>query len=247
MILRRSFFGYRRADVDRVVDQLERMAGSVERLWLEREALSRGLADAREEITRLRATEQTRLVQAEADARATAARVVAHAEEQAFEIRRRLGAEATDATSRLDELLRARERLLEELGSVVEQAQSALTATRAPAAQATEVQESRRMLHVAHADADRLFAPAVVLDVGPFDDYAALSSFERSLGALPAVRDVYIRRFDSTRALIELVLADRRPLLTDLSRHVPYVLHVREATDAQLTLDVETLSLAAAD
>ena len=227
--------------------QLERMAASLEHVWLEREALRRELSDARAEIDRLRATEHARVARAEADARATAARILAQAEEQAFDVRKRLGAEAADATARLDELLRARERLLDELAGVVTRAQTALQTQLAPSGDAPARAEAVTPIRGANGNVDRVFARAVRLDVGPFDDFAGLSSFERSLGALPTVRDVYIRSFDAPRALIDVTLGERRMLLRDLSSHVPYLLDVREATDTQIALDVDALPLASGE
>jgi hypothetical protein len=82
----------------------------------------------------------------------------------------------------------------------------------APAAPAAAVPE---------APAAQLFARAVELDVGPFADFDELSEFERTLGGLADVDDVYVRRFFGGRAIVEIAAARELPLLDRLAGIVP--------------------------
>src|SRR3954469_1544276 len=93
--LRHAFIGgYRRADVSLALDnlgrQLEQMAESLNRVWVDRERLTGELAEARSELERERAQnlELTRSLEArgaevENAARARVAKTLAEAEEQA--------------------------------------------------------------------------------------------------------------------------------------------------------------------
>jgi hypothetical protein len=58
-----------------------------------------------------------------------------------------------------------------------------------------------------------LFSRQVEVDVGPFGDFGALSSFERAVGKVPGIETVYVRRFFNDRAILELSTADELPLI----------------------------------
>jgi hypothetical protein len=46
----------------------------------------------------------------------------------------------------------------------------------------------------------------VVVEAEPFGDLAALEAFRRAVAAAPGARDVYLRSFDSGRAVLEVRL-----------------------------------------
>ena len=103
--LRRAFFGYRRSDVLEALEhqrlQIERLAASLDRTWVDREHV-------REEL---------RALQAEVDAAATAR--LAEAEAQAAAMRAAASRYFRDTSSRVEELLHTRDDLVEELGRLV--------------------------------------------------------------------------------------------------------------------------------
>lgn len=61
-------------------------------------------------------------------------------------------------------------------------------------------------------------ATVALVDVGPFDDLIELRHFEDDLAALPAVRDVRVRRFGAGRASIEVGMASPYALARELYR-----------------------------
>ncbi|HEY3182281.1 MAG TPA: hypothetical protein VGJ77_05540 [Gaiellaceae bacterium] len=246
--LRRALFGYRAHDVDLLVAshvrQLEQLAGSVDRLWREREALRTELDDVRAQLRR----EVERRRDAETAATAAAARVVAEAEEQASRIRQAAGRRVADEATRIEELLAVRERLLGELRGVLgaysdllhaaEANQVPAAPAAAPSHRAAEpASEARRAVE------RQLYPRLVELDAGPFTDFAELAAFERSLARLPNVEDVHIRTFGDDRAAIELTLSEETPIVHELRRHLPYRVAVTSRADNRLTLDVEGVAV----
>jgi hypothetical protein len=259
-ILRRALYGYRRPDVDSLVDSYRRelaaLAESVERLWQDRAQLQDELHETR---TRLQAElDRERVLRAEAEqrARAQAARVIADAEEQATAVRHEAHQRVADATDRLQDVLRVRDQLLAEIrgilhayGDVLERAEGRVPAVAPPPLRAagdvtahTLAVASAATASAAPAAPDTTLFPRLVhLDAGPFSDFSELSAFERSLAALPKVEDVYIRTFGDERAVIELTLAEERPLVYDFDR-LPYRVTVTSADDDRLTVELAAAS-----
>ncbi|MCW3013365.1 MAG: hypothetical protein JWO02_457, partial [Solirubrobacterales bacterium] len=66
-----------------------------------------------------------------------------------------------------------------------------------------------------------IFTGQVTVDAGPFTDIATLSAFEQALGHVPGTHDVYVRGFEGSRALIDLVLGEPVPLGVELRRTAP--------------------------
>lgn len=212
------------------------MAESLDRVWREREIAGNRLAEVERESARRDEEAAARLALSAAEARAEAARIVADAEGEALRIRHAIGSRMAEATARLDELLGVRESLLDDLRALVADYEQMVAKL------------ERGSARVAPADAEpalareeqpaMLFPRRVDVNAGPFDDFAELSSFERSLARLPAVEDVYIRSFAAHQAQIELTLAQERPLLRDLVTHVPYDIHVSAAGESSVSVDL---------
>jgi hypothetical protein len=255
--LRRALFGYRRTDViaelERMHVQLETIARSLDTTWREKESLRGELETERGRFEQELDRARSRAEQIDADARAEAARTVAAAEEQAARIRSDSGRRVAEAAGRLENLLRVREQVLGELrgilqayGSLLEQVESGRPLATVLAEEEAALDEALapRPLPSEHvAGAGDLFPRRVELDAGPFADFAELSAFERSLARLPKVEDVYVRRFGDERAEIELTLAEERPLVHDLTAHLPYRLIVTGADD-RLQVDLATEAVA---
>lgn len=269
--LRRSLFGYRRADVVAALEhlgwQLDGLAASVDRLYLERQELRARLADAdaaqaralREQEERLgliaeerRAVGVARGDQHLAEARAQAARLLAEAEEQAARLRHEAGLRVGDAASRLEDLLHVREQLLGELRGLLVSYGDLLgehegRPLERPARSEPQAEETPADGLPAVAENGGLFPRHVELDAGPFGDFTELSAFERALARLPKVDDVYIRSFGDERATIELSLTEQTPLAHDLTTRLPYGLRLERGDDARLLVEVLPAAAAGGD
>lgn len=265
---RRFGGGYRRDEVlfhlrelEATVRQLEAgLASSRERS----QSLVAELAGARAEIGALRAREhEVDEALAGANRRAhdvvetaelQARAVLAQAEEQAARIRGEAHLKVDDIGKQLEEILRLRDTMLGLLKGAVQDVGTAVgkiergepvfgTAPSAPRVSA----ESKHQPDEAHEPLpgdEALFERRVELDAGPFADFATLSSFERSLGALPNVEDVYVRRFAGERATIELTMASEQPLLRLLRGALPYRFDAERTESGSLRLTVSTPALA---
>jgi hypothetical protein len=66
-----------------------------------------------------------------------------------------------------------------------------------------------------------LFSGHVTVDAGPFTDIGTLSAFEQALGQVPGTQDVYVRGFEGSRALIDVVLGGSVALGAELRRTAP--------------------------
>lgn len=261
--LRRSLFGYRRADVLAALEhlgwQLDGLAASVDRLYREREDLRGRLeeADARaaaldaQRAERERAAaERAAIVEATrertlAETRAEAARLLGEAEEQAARLRHEAGLRVGDAASRLEDLLHVREQLLGELrgllasyGDLLAEHEGRPRDRGAPAELEQQQPAEPPVGAPAAAVAAGLFPRHVELDAGPFGDFAELSAFERALARLPKVDDVYIRSFGNERATIELSLTEQTPLAHDLATRLPYGVRLERGDDARLLVEL---------
>lgn len=260
MRLRHGLFGYRTNDVLAALEhlrwQLDGLAASVDRLYTERQDLHTRLNDSgarqeralREQAARFEeaernesAIQRSRADQHLAEARASAAKILADAEEQATTLRHEAGLRVGDAASRLEDLLKVREQILGELRGLIHSYSDVLEEhsggplerpARAPEPARAPANEPEP--GSAPAGESGLFPTHVELDAGPFADFAELSAFERALARLPKVEDVYIRGFGDERAAIELVLTEETPLAHDLLTKVPYGLRVKSSEDGHL-------------
>lgn len=263
--LRRSLFGYRRSDVHAALEhvgwQLDGLAASVNRLYLERQELQarvdhsdrireHALAEQAERLDRIaeerRALDLARGDQHLAEARVQAAQTLAEAEEQAARLRHEAGLRVGDAASRLEDLLHVREQLLGELRGMLttygdllgDHDGKPLERSARAADEPQEAPAAARELPAAAGGGAGLFPPHVELDAGPFGDFAELSAFERALARLPKVEDVYIRAFGDERATIELTLTEQTPLAHDLSTKLPYGLRLERKHDGRLLVEL---------
>ena len=79
--------------------------------------------------------------------------------------------------------------------------------------------------------------PGVVsLVVGPFRDVASIENFERSLTSIPALQDVYLRAYESGRAIFELTVATPVALLDEIHRATQLGFQVEEESAAALVI-----------
>src|SRR3954451_126883 len=208
---------------------------------------------------------QERVREVEAAAEMTARAILAEAEEKASRTRAEAHLRTKSVSGQVDELLRLRDTLVQTMRGVildfdyaverVEKGESVLPAEPTMPQLPEPVANGNGNGHAngngngngngaAHAqrahspEDEQAFEGRVELDAGPFGDFAALSSFERSLSRLSGVEDVYVRRFSGERALIELSLAQPLALVGALRDHLPYGLEIQAIEPGRLTVKV---------
>jgi len=267
---RRLGGGYRRAEVLYHLRELEARVRTLEaELAAAREsrrALAAELDEARTAVAAFRAREaevETLRAAAEqhagdivAAAEARARAVLAEADEQAARIRGEAHLKIDDIGKQLEEILRLRESMLASLRGVVQDVGLAVGRIERgePVYGPVPAAGRRDALRSVHPEAppqreplpgdDALFGREVVLDAGPFADFATLASFERALAALPNVEDVYVRRFAGGRATVELAMTVEQPLLALLRRSLPTAFDATRADAASVRIDLPVASLA---
>lgn len=254
--LRRALLsGYRVEDVDVLLAQFSLR---LSQLWDEHQALKRRF----DESERERASLEQRLEEArdrerellgtvtklhevrserEREAEGAAQQIVDAANLEAARIR----AEAAKDTDRLrlqvDELLRLRDTLASTMRAVTRDFDRVMTtAPESPAPQRLRPIPSPPPVAAPTPPAPRgsLFDGRVQVEAGPFEDFASLAAFERALGRLPKVEDVYIRRFEGDRATIDVTLEEPATLLDSMTAEMPYQLSVDHAAEDRIALNV---------
>ena len=236
-------FGVRVSQLWQEGESLRERLAAAER---DREALERRLGESHQrelELVSLASTAQATRDQALAEARKEARGVIDAAHLDAARIRGEAVRDADVARGQVDELFRLRGTLSSTMHAVVREfeglvgridrgdEQDAVIAAvawppavpYAPSEQASSVPPESMPSEPATVGArSDVFDGRIELDAGPFADFASLSAFERALGALPKIEDVYIRRFQGDRATIDLKLQEPAPLLDEMAAHLPY-------------------------
>ena len=222
--------------VDKLDAELERMRGELE------------ATRAREhEIQRLTIAAEQQAAEIEEAARLRAREIAAEAEERAALMRGESSLRAEEVSRQIDELLRVREQLVRAARGAAQRLDEAVTGIeRGEYPEPADPPRAQRPTAVPverdESDGDgRIFDPVVEMDAGPFGDFAELSSFERALGRMPKVQDVYIRRFADERATIELTLVESAPVVDLLHDVLPHEFDVDAATAGTLKITVAAL------
>ncbi len=256
--LRRAWFrGYRAVDVQLVLAQaslrvtqlvsdLESTRSRLEAADSERRELTQLLAEAHRRELETAATAEAARGQAARDAEARAEEVIDQAHLDAARIRAEAAVDSERVRSQVEDLLRLRESLAATIRLVTRDVDRVLKGEALPAAPAPpapvaapEPAAAPAPVHVPEATRP-LFAQSVEIDAGPFEDFASLSAFERALGSLPKVGDVYVRRFQGDRATIEVTLDEPAPLLDDLTEGFPYRLSIDHTGDDRIELSISS-------
>ena len=266
--LRRAWFsGYNAADVEVILAQFSLR---VSQLWNELQATKERLDEAdreRRELTRLLEESHRRELelagtagqaqalrsQAEADGRRHAQEIVDAAHLDAARVRSEAALEAEQARSQVGELLRLRETLASTMRAFTREFDAVMSGGERVAAPAPSPSAAAPPLAApVPLPAERVVAPLpptasvfdrnVEIEAGPFTDFASLSAFERELGVLPNVENVYIRRFEGDRATIEVTLDEPSPLLDELTRRLPYRLSIDHAAQDRIALRLSAAS-----
>lgn len=248
--------GYRVGDVEVLLAQLRLLVTQLEeKANLATARLEHADADRRYVDDRLRdvqrredavATAQAQLRESQADAERVAEGIandlIERAQSQASELLAQAKAEAQTARSEIEELVRLRNSLSSAVSEIVRHFERvtdvAPSRPQAPEASATEPPFTEPPRALSAVQATELFGREIEVDAGPFSDFASLSAFERALHALPKVEDVYIRRFEGERALIDLTLEEPAPLLDEMTERLPYTLDVNSAVSDRISVTV---------
>jgi hypothetical protein len=88
-----------------------------------------------------------------------------------------------------------------------------------------------------------LYSGHVAVEAGPFPDIATLAAFEGALRRVPHAEDVFVRSFETHRAVVELRLAAEVPLVFELRRASDQAFDVDHADAGRLTLTMHSGSL----
>lgn len=78
----------------------------------------------------------------------------------------------------------------------------------------------------------------VSVDVGPFEDFSQLVSFEDAANAIGATGEISIRRFSGGRANIDVDLSEPIDLLEELEQRCDLRFDVRRRSDDEIVLDL---------
>lgn len=90
------------------------------------------------------------------------------------------------------------------------------------------------------ATVDRVYDGHVRLEVESLHDFAAISSLERALAALPEISDVHVRRVEGTRSIVDLELESAAPVLRAMDGLLPFDLDVTASAGDAIELAVRS-------
>ena len=130
----------------------------------------------------------------------------------------------------LDELERFREQLERSAQELMAEYDRLLVGLRATAEREQSATGSPAGLDAAVLDG------MLTVDAGPFADIATLAELEQALGGLPGVRDVHVRTFERSHALIDVILGEPIAFGTALRRSSTLVFSVTRAIPGHVTI-----------
>jgi hypothetical protein len=237
---KRSFFGYRRSEVDTVI------ASKDARNW----ALER---DAQEALARCRESDEA-VAKAEQELGSLSAMVI----EREREIRGLLE-RLNEANARHDRNVASLESVSARLEDIQAQARGQATRIRMKALrEAVEVGRRAQELTEAqaagapaqgapsengngHGDAVSrdVFEGLVKVEIGPLDDFSQLVGFEDAAGQIGATSEISVERFSEGRATLSMRLSEPIDLLHELEQRSPLDFRVRRTADDNVVLDIE--------
>lgn len=86
-------------------------------------------------------------------------------------------------------------------------------------------------------DPDLSYEDRLSFDVGPFEDFSQLVSFEDAANAIGATGEISIERFSEGRARIEVSLSEPVDILRELEERCDLQFQVRSRRDGEIILD----------
>jgi hypothetical protein len=156
--------------------------------------------------------------------------IYGQARRQATRIRMKALDDAVQMADRVTELSKLRDELGTRVSELAEVARARLGIEDGSSPVGTE--PARTAAHGA-------FAGAVEVDVGPLNDFAALTGFEDAAAEIDGASEIRVTRFADKRATLSMNLDGPVELLRELEERAPFEFKVRDTRGDGLVLDVD--------
>jgi hypothetical protein len=156
--------------------------------------------------------------------------IYGQARRQATRIRMKALDDAVQMADRVTELSKLRDELGTRVSELAEVARARLGIEEGSSPVGTEP---------ARTAAHGVFAGAVEVDVGPLNDFAALTGFEDAATAIDGASEIRVTRFADKRATLSMNLDGPVELLRELEERAPFEFKVRDTRGEGLILDVD--------
>ncbi len=239
---KRSFFGYRRSEVDAALAERDARSWALERDAEEASALcieaTGSAARAEQELASLSAM----VIDREREIRGLHERL-----REANERHDRNVASLESVSSRLAEIqaqargqaTRIRMKALREAVEVGRRAQELSEVQQEAIEPTTPAESANGNGHSPATPADDIFQGLVKVEIGPLDDFSQLVGFEDAAGQIDATAEISVERFSEGRATLSMRLDEPVDLLRELEQRSPLDFRVRRTADDNLILDVD--------
>ena len=156
--------------------------------------------------------------------------IYGQARRQATRIRMKALDDAVQMADRVTELSKLRDELGTRVSELAEVARARLGIEDGSSPVGTEP---------ARTAAHGVFAGAVEVDVGPLNDFAALTGFEDAAAEIDGASEIRVTRFADKRATLSMNLDGPVELLRELEERAPFEFKVRDTRGDGLVLDVD--------
>lgn len=156
--------------------------------------------------------------------------IYGQARRQATRIRMKALDDAVQMADRVTELSKLRDELGTRVSELAEVARARLGIEEGSSPVGTEP---------ARTAAHGVFAGAVEVDVGPLNDFAALTGFEDAATEIDGASEIRVTRFADKRATLSMNLDGPVELLRELEERAPFEFKVRDTRGEGLILDVD--------
>jgi hypothetical protein len=156
--------------------------------------------------------------------------IYGQARRQATRIRMKALDDAVQMADRVTELSKLRDELGTRVSELAEVARARLGIEDGSSPVGTEP---------ARTGAHGAFAGAVEVDVGPLNDFAALTGFEDAAAEIDGASEIRVTRFADKRATLSMNLDGPVELLRELEERAPFEFKVRDTRGDGLVLDVD--------
>jgi len=240
---KRSFFGYRRSDVDAALASRDARNWALQRDADEALARCRESADAAAGAEEELASLSAMVIEREREIRGLHERL-----KEANERHDRNVASLESVSARLEEIeaqargqaTRIRMKALREAVEVGRRAQE-LSDAQAGAAVAGAAGGNSNGSGNGHAEPTirDIFEGLVKVEIGPLDDFSQLVGFEDAAGQIGATSEISVERFSEGRATLSMRLSEPIDLLHELEQRSPLDFRVRRTADDNVVLDID--------
>ena len=156
--------------------------------------------------------------------------IYGQARRQATRIRMKALDDAVQMAERVTELSKLRDELGTRVSELAEVARARLGIEEGSSPVGTEP---------ARTAAHGVFAGAVEVDVGPLNDFAALTGFEDAAAGIDGASEIRVTRFADKRATLSMNFEGPVELLRELEERAPFEFKVRDTRGDGVILDVD--------